>query len=196
VRYAVNSGGQQIEAEPNLRALCPSCGKAVSSKCGEIISRHWAHITSDDCDTWSESETVWHRSWQEMVPPKQREVIIGTHRADIVAADGTVVELQHSHLPTDDIRAREAHYGRMFWIFDAIAAYEDGRLNVRQRDGYVTFRWKHPRKSISLCRRPVLLDLGVHLLLVKRIHAEAPCGGWGQIVTKAHVARLLDGGPL
>src|SRR4029077_19261118 len=111
------------------------------------------------------------------------EVIIGNHRADIVTRDGAVVELQHSTISPQEIAEREAHYGRMWWIFDATAPSLAGRLELRPRDGYYTFRWKHPRTSISWCERPVLLDLdGEHLLSVRKIYVSGRCGGWGHLV--------------
>lgn len=73
----------------------------------------------------------------------------------------------------------------------------EGRLDIRGRgkpDGYVTFRWKHPRKSLAFCSKPVFLDLGNdELLRIGRIHADAPCGGWGHIVPKSTFVDLING---
>lgn len=192
MRYALLPFGIRAEAQPGVTATCPTCRGRVAAKCGQIVAWHWAHVAKE-CDEWSEIGTDWHRRWQDLAPAAQREVVIGNHRADILAADGTVIELQHSSLPAEQIAAREKHYGQMVWIFDAVEAYELDRLQLRQRDGYVSFRWKHPRKSIGLCRRPVLLDLGVHLLHVKRVYTKAPCGGWGRLVVRAQVERLIHG---
>jgi hypothetical protein len=103
------------------------------------------------------------------------------HRADIVATDGTIVELQHSSINVDTIREREAFYGDMVWIFDARAAFAERRLSFTKRDGFWTFRWKHPRKAIAACTKPVYLDIDGAVFRLKKIHPEAPCGGWGQI---------------
>lgn len=185
MRYAL-VGGERTEATPGSRGTCPTCVGAVLAKCGAIVAWHWAHVGQDDCDPWSEEFNPWHRQWQELVPEPSREVTMGHHRADIVAANGTVVELQHSYLSPDEIRERETFYGRMIWVFDATTAVEEGRLSIRRRGGYVSFRWKHPRKSVANCRRSVLLDLGGgQLLQLKRIHTEAPCGGWGHLQPKA-----------
>lgn len=180
--YATTDAGEREPATPGARGTCPLCRDAVQAKCGKIVVWHWAHLARDDCDPWSESETTWHRDWQEWVPPDQREIVIGRHRADIVTASGIVVELQHSSLPVDEIRAREDHYGRMIWLFDAREPYEYDRLDIRRKRGYATFRWKHPRKSLAACRKPVYLDLGYGLVLhLKRIYPEAPCGGSGKL---------------
>lgn len=182
MRYALVDN-RRTEAVPNSRGKCPTCASEVLSKCGSIVRWHWAHTGQDDCDQWSEETSPWHRNWQQLVPEAWREVTIGRHRADILAIDGTVVELQHSHLAPDEIREREDFYGQMVWIFDVTLAVASGRLNIRRRNGYVSFRWKHPRKSIAACRRPVLLDLGEgQLLRLRRIHVAAPCGGWGHLM--------------
>ena len=161
---------------------------------------HWAHRSNDDCDTWAESVTDWHRAYQKVVPAAFCEVIRGPHRADVVSASGHVLELQHSAISTEDIAKREQHYGpRMYWLFDIRQAYETGRFDMRRGkdDAYVTFRWKHARQSVLTCRRPVLLDLGEGLVLrVKKIHSGRPVGGWGNLIETAALWRWLrDGTP-
>jgi hypothetical protein len=134
--------------------------------------------------------TEWHLGWQAAVPPERREVVIGSHRADIVTASGGVVEIQHSPITAAVIAAREEFYGsRMAWIFDATRAditmadvrasrygvcgcdpgtcsggWGPGRCRVMleksAEPGVRMFRWRHPRRSVSACRRDVLLDLG------------------------------------
>jgi hypothetical protein len=125
-------------------------------------------------------------------------VVVGAHRADIVAADGTVVELQHSYLAPDQIAEREEFYDQMVWLFDATRPVDEERLFIRTRPGkpYVTFRWKHPRKSIAMCTKPTLLDLGSgRLLRLRRMYPEAPCGGWGHLVSAAAFTAWLNTTP-
>lgn len=192
MRYAIRLG-VRVEATPKQTAHCPVCHTPVRAKCGAIVTWHWAHI-ADDCDQWAEPTDLWHHWWQELVPAIQRERVIGNHRADIIATDGTVVELQHSAISVADIQARETFYRRMIWIFDARAAYTTERLDIRDRGTHHTFRWKHPRKSIATCRLPVYLDLGNgQLLLVRRIHTESPCGGWGTLVPVTEIFQWLNG---
>lgn len=193
--YAKASDGARIAAQPNSVACCPICGDPVQPKCGPIVRWHWAHLGRVDCDPWAEPDTAWHRNWQKAVPEDQREVVLGDHRADIRAYDGTVIELQHSSISVTEICERERHYGRMAWIFDATEAVADSRLLVRRRSEYVSFRWKHPRKTVGACRRPVLLDLGDgQLLRVRRIHLTAPCGGWGLLADRSAFQRWMSEG--
>lgn len=155
---------------------------------------HWAHQSRDECDPWAERDTEWHREWQAVAPIERREVVIGNHRADVVTANGTVVELQHSYLAPDEISERERHYGpRMVWLFDARDAYDRDRFLPRRRREFDTFRWKHPRKSIAVCRRPVIPDLGYdRLFLVKKVHSTAPCGGWGHLRPRSFLVDFIN----
>lgn len=189
------SGDCRLDPTPGLRALCPQCLEPVRAKCGTIVTWHWAHL-ADECDSWTEPTTTWHRGWQLMVSRSYREVVMGNHRADIRTRNGTVIELQHSTIPTEEIALREAYYGpKMAWVFDCTDAASTGRLDLRdprQDPSYRTFRWKHPRKSIGACRRPVFLDLGRSgLLRLGRIYTDSPCGGWGHLVGKLSMVEML-----
>jgi competence protein CoiA len=194
--YAHTNTGRAT-ATPGAQGTCPGCGEPVRPKCGNVVTWHWAHIGRQDCDPWAERDTVWHWAWQLTVPEAWREIVVGDHRVDVLASNGTFVELQHSTISVADIRAREAFYGNMIWIFDAVDAYRKERLEIRRRGGksYVTFRWKHPRKTLGACRKPVLLDLGNgYLLNIGRIHLEAPCGGWGKLATSRDVVSWFNTG--
>lgn len=192
--YAVKEG-ERIPATPKQRALCPGCGQPVIAKCGEINVWHWAHQVSD-CDAWSEGETDWHLEWKGRF--KQVEVTIRRdgewHRADAMTDGGWVIEFQHSPISPEQMQTREKFYGDMVWIFDATKArdadmYGEMRLTLyrehdtRAKDGYVTFRWKHPRKCLAFSSKQVYLDLGKGWLLkMGKIYTEGVCGGWGYLV--------------
>lgn len=185
MRYATTPDGLRVEAMPGQRAQCPHCGGEVLAKCGQVNVWHWAHRVFD-CDTWSEPMSQWHIDWQSMFDPTAREVTIGAHRADI-KLDTHVIEFQQSHLSGEEIRAREDHYGPMVWVFNAIEAYDQDRLNLRTRRGYGpldrTFRWKHPRKSLKHCRSRVFLDIGIDSMLEITFFplVEPPYGGAGKL---------------
>jgi len=184
--------GRRITAKPGGRATCPSCGQTVLAKCGQIKIWHWAHITND-CDGWSEGVTAWHLDWQNRFPEEWREVGIlknnESHRADICAPNGIVVEFQHSSISPEDILIREKFYGPLMrWVFNARDAYANKRLlfNWRKIDAYhrvmVDLRWQYPRTTIGFCRRSVYLDIGENLLLhVKKIGLVSPGRGWGYL---------------
>lgn len=105
-----------------------------------------------------------------------------THRADAVLPGGTVVELQYSGLSVDEIIKRENFYKKMLWVFDAREPYEKDRINLRNRGKYFSFRWRHPRKTIAYTTAPKRLDLGNgHVMDLRWMSKETPCGGWGHI---------------
>jgi competence CoiA-like predicted nuclease len=157
------------------------CQERMIPKCGSLVVHHWAH-KANDCDSWWEPETEWHRSWKRLVPDDQIEVALAGHQADIIRKDGTVVELQHSPISIDDIRLREFHYGRMVWLFDGQGITAE-RFAVRDRGTHLTFRWKHPRKTYGLCTKPVYIDFGIAIFRLMKLYLDAPpYGGCGQVL--------------
>lgn len=200
--YATKNG-ERIPAQPKGRATCPGCGQEVIAKCGDIVTWHWAHKASD-CDSWVEGETDWHLAWKRRF--KNVEVTIRRdeqwHRADAMTESGWVVEFQHSYLSPAEIHVREEFYGNMIWVFDvtkarAEDAWGDSRLwlyrehDARAKENYVTFRWKHPRKSIASATRLVYLDLGDGWLLrLGKMYPGGVCGGWGFLEPYASFMRI------
>lgn len=163
----VNLHGETIRPHrTGDRAECPCCGGGLIAACGEILAHHWKHESGKDCDAWSEAKSDWHLSWQAFLEERYKarcEVWIKRgrvmHRADAVLPDGTVVEIQHSSISPQEIRARELFYGKMAWIFDAQEAGRRDRL--RFFDGkYWNVVWKHPRKTLIAARRQIYLDTG------------------------------------
>src|SRR4051794_21116945 len=108
------ASGDLAMPSPGAVAECPVCAGAVTAKCGEVVTWHWAHVAHADCD-W-EPETEWHRNWKACFPPECREVALGGKRADVRLADGLVVEFQHSSISSREIASREAFYRRMVWV--------------------------------------------------------------------------------
>lgn len=197
-----------MRAKRGVAAWCPICGEKLIPKCGRIVTHHWSH-RGEDCDSWREPETEWHRYWKGLVPEDCAEVTIEKngqkHRADIVTPDGVVIELQHSSLGVEMIERREAFYERMIWLFDVrdccpapryLPEYFNGeepvnwssiRLRLRRhKKGYHTFRWLHPRKSIAYTTAEAYLDVGQeHIFRLKKMWTEPPCGGWGLLKPKS-----------
>lgn len=194
MRYALVNNSR-AEATPSTPGICEHCSTPVVAKCGSINAWHWAHTSLEDCDSWAEPISEWHRAWQDLVPPENREVTIGNHRADIVTPDGVVVEIQHSSLAPADIKAREDHYGRMVWIYDAVDAYEADRFEFHDRRTYKTFRWKHARTSLKVARMPVFLDLGEGgVMKIRTLHMNkgTPTRGSYQMFTRADMAARFN----
>lgn len=194
--------GTRVRATPSTAGTCPGCGGDLLAKCGQIVSWHWAHQASD-CDPWHEPESEWHLGWKRNFPESWQEVTIGPHRADVKTPQ-RVIELQASSLDVDTIRERERFYGNMIWLLRGADFVENLRLRVRGslESGYLTFRWYWPRKSWWHAMRPIFIDIpegtrlfgdddewiltAPHVLEVRRVHRETPCGGWGYIITHDH----------
>ena len=140
------------EATRGARATCPGCDGPVLAKCGPLVISHWAHISSEDCDAWSEPESDWHRGWKIAFRALGAtiEVPIGNHRADIITPQG-VVELQHSSISLDEAREREAFYGPMVWLFDMRDPQRWERIHWGKRG----FWWKHGSKTQAHLTRPI-----------------------------------------
>ena len=196
---------RRVRALPGKHAFCPSCSAEVLSKCGDLKVWHWAHCRSEDCDSFSEPETAWHIGWKSEFDSDNVEVTMGQHRADVITSSGSVIELQHSPISTTDIEERERFYGDMVWLIDADPFSRN--LKIREKEGYVTFRWKWPRKSWAVTRVPVFLDrvkintpyyaygeridststVVGHLLRIRKIHWDSSkVGGWGRWVSREH----------
>ena len=192
--YADTAAGRALAAR-GLAGRCPSCTAPVIPKCGAFVVHHWAHRPGAECDSWYEPMTAWHWAWQQEVPPERREVVMGPHRADIVTESGGVVEVQHSGISAEVIRAREEFYGeRMAWIYDATEAARLRRITVwppaRVGAGeWDRLEWDSPRRLLGVCKRPVLLDLGTGALLYLRDFHRC------RVVSRESVAAWLrDGG--
>lgn len=156
--YADTRHGR-IEAEPGLQGTCPQCGTPMVAKCGDIVSWHWAHTTTENCDPWSSGEGEWHRGWKRRLEVRcgaKSETVLTrhgqTHRADSMMPNGLVIEYQANYLNLPDIEARERFYGSMLWIYRCEYAW--GRIHFGRRG----FWWKHGPKSLTRHNRPIFLE--------------------------------------
>lgn len=192
--YAYLNDGSKILARPEARAVCPECGEEVIAKCGEINIWHWAHKAAAECDLWGEHETAWHLRWKSKWPADRVEVLIEKdnikHRADIVTSGGIVIELQHSPISPDEMWQRESFYENMVWLFDVSEPYHEDRLSFRNRnDEYHSFRWKWPRKHLAYAQKESYWDVGARIFLLKKMHLNTRCGGWGYFYDRARWAK-------
>lgn len=114
--------GERKAAVRRATGTCPTCGKTTIAKCGPKIVWHWAHAGQRHCDPWSENETPWHANWKGLFPIENQEIVHHDehtgekHVADVKTDRGLVIELQNSPMSFEELRSREAFYGRMIWI--------------------------------------------------------------------------------
>lgn len=133
----------------NTTAKCPLCKLKVVSKCGEINIHHWAHAKNEGCDSWSEPETFWHKSWKESFPINNREVVIEKdgkkHFADVHTKENIVIELQNSSISSEKIREREEFYGRrLLWVINGGRFREHISIHVNEQIKQILLK-KNPK---------------------------------------------------
>lgn len=145
------------------RAHCFECGHSMVAKTGNVKIWHWAHKAANpECGLAGESE--WHLTWKDRGLPGTQEVWHEDRcrRADVLSPAGIAVEFQHSSLPWDEVRARQADWGhRLVWMFDARTAWRAG--HIEPANGGVIWWSPVPRMVLSAtayggCR--TFLDLG------------------------------------
>lgn len=166
---ATNQFGKRVFAHKDLSRdtayYCPICNSEVRLRAGDHNEPHFAHIHSCTDDfTYDMSE--WHRTWQELFPLKNREVVIRygneVHRADVLCY-GTVIEFQHSPISEDEFTRRNNFYTaagyKVVWIFDTTDLTggtiwgDSGRMQLIDEwhkpwgDGG-KYRWKNPMRCL------------------------------------------------
>ena len=150
-----NINGEKSLAFPEQRAKCPSCGDELIAKCGQIRIWHWSHLAENDCDAWTEPESEWHLGWKKHVSADRVEVVIERsgvkHRADIIAANGAILELQASPLSPQTIQGREIFYKNMAWLYHVTWA---DRLHYGKRG----FWWKHGAIAQTFITKPLFWE--------------------------------------
>lgn len=120
MEYALYKG-LRTAAQPALKGLCEHCGGEVIAKCGSKKIWHWAHVSIENCDSWYEPETAWHRNWKQTFGKDCSEIRVVKenhyHIADVINKNGIVFEFQNSSISGEMIAAREEFYGeKMVWI--------------------------------------------------------------------------------
>lgn len=183
----LDEGGNLIYASPSKTALCPFCKNKVIAKCGTINIWHWAHENKQECDSWSEGETDWHLEWKKQFEPYETEVTIIKneikHRADIVTSPfnderKVIIEIQKNSISPDEILERECFYDNLCWVFDGSELTDRFEISLKNSGNYPKsffYRWKHRKKSILTCKRPIYIDFG-NTSLFRIVQIKGRCG--------------------
>ena len=50
--------GKRCEATKRAKGICPFCKGEVIAKCGEQKIAHWAHKSTQSCDSWHEKKPI------------------------------------------------------------------------------------------------------------------------------------------
>lgn len=159
--YARNGAGERILAEdaaalPKDKYFCPMCDGEVRLRKGQIRAKHFAHVSIEDCDSFSSEMSEWHLEWQQRFPEECREVVLEAngekHRADVRYHD-IVIEFQHSPISKEEFERRNAFYTKvarqLVWVFDFRDKCEMERLTLHGEgvDGS-SYEWKWPSQTL------------------------------------------------
>jgi competence CoiA-like predicted nuclease len=155
---------KRIKANPKSKAICPICDCEVFSKCGEVNVWHWAHKNKEECDSFGEPETEWHKKWKDFFSDEYQEVKIGNHRADIKNKYGKIIELQNSSISSKEINEREKFYGSsMIWIINKETLAKNIIISDRNSKYYY---WGYCPKCWRNSNNKIFIDCGNFLYLL------------------------------
>lgn len=147
--------GDRVEASRDLERsqefICPGCGTPVLLKKGRVKISHFAHLISVGCE-YAVGETIGHMFAKKLFCDAARlrglraelEFVIDDQRADVAIwspdNDFIVIELQHSNLPVDDMKARISGYRRkrvaQVWIPFILPRYFEQDAECRLIERY------------------------------------------------------------
>ena len=99
------------------------------------------------------------------------EALTDCQIADVKTPAGLVLEFQRSTIHPDDVRARQAFYGRMLWIVDGLRSNFDktyfgiGISAISRNEGLADFRWYGRSKLMHRWHTttPVYIDFGLEV---------------------------------
>lgn len=130
---AIDENNKRISPEKGKLGFCQLCKQNVRAYCGAINIHHWRHIEIQNCDSWNDGETEWHREWKNEFPDDWQEVIIEKdyekHIADIKTPNNLVLELQNSSISSTTIKIRERFYDKMIWLINANQFKDNFRIS-------------------------------------------------------------------
>lgn len=170
-------------AESGQLGTCPFTGRAVKAHVGPH-RQFWVYRDGiPPLPPGYEGETQWHYAWKHLVADDFCEVVYGAnreHRADIVGAHETVVELQHSPIDSRIAAERSEFYAhttkkRVIWLIDASEYAERIALNEPkkgERFGEIT--WKHPRLWV----KDLATDPNTHVYLDPKFVGDSVMKIW------------------
>ena len=173
--YAEDKLGQKIApVKQGQEAVDPYSGGQVE---GEIFSNpnYW-RLMNGGYDNWCLPVCAWSLKWKQCFSKSSVEIVLDKggikHIADVQTSKGTVVKFQNRMLNREELLQREAFFGKMIWIFKALAwdidlvqnpkyyTGEHGRNRQLPEGNWVKFRFTHVKSRLGVCKMPVFIDLG------------------------------------
>lgn len=143
----------------------PLCGWDMIAKPGNGTTvPHWAHKPGSKHALGNGEKGEWHQEVQNLfrLAGAATEVEMpshdGTrqHRADVVCANGRIIEAQTLFLEPGELASREATYGTMAWLYDAHDTHKWFVIN--DPNDPARFDWGKPNRRFMAHTKPVFFD--------------------------------------
>lgn len=201
--YALVRGELAPVTKLGQRAICwdPECSWEMIARPGNgKVLPHWAHKPGSTHTYSTDSEKgEWHREVQHLFRIRGAELEVPMisadgqrdHRADVVCADGRIVEAQTRFLSADDLASREATYGDMCWLYDArdFAQW----FIIDNPNDPARFNWGKPDRAFMLTTKPVYLDTGEGgVWALEQMHARHKKGNKGRVIYEGRRRKVAD----
>ncbi|KXT73663.1 Competence protein CoiA [Streptococcus sp. DD10] len=157
---AKNSSGQLVNALedelPRANYTCPACKGTVSLKSGKIMRTHFAHRSLEQCQFYSENESVEHLTLKSIFyqwGKKHHRITIERHIAeiqqiaDLFIDENLALEIQCSPLSQTRLRERTKAYrengyhviwilGEKLWLKESLRSLQKDFLYFSQSLGF------------------------------------------------------------
>lgn len=192
-QYALVDGFEEPQPVKALgqRARChdKQCNWTMVAKPGNgKVLPHWAHMPGSACAQYPANgeKGEWHREVQSLfiIYGARTEVRMPSadgsreHVADVVCADGRIIEAQTHYLAPEELTSREATYGTMCWLYDA---WDTHAWFIIDRDPG-RFTWGKPDRRFFTHARPIYFDTPDGVWHLTRLTVRHVGGGKGRPV--------------
>src|SRR5574343_557457 len=155
MKAAKTKEGVWILPDVGRVAYCPECNDEVISKCGNLNVWHFSHKPNPSCRISSGAISDWHLGWQMKFENTEVFNKDRSRRAYVMLKNGLVIEVQNSPISITEMRAREASWPKMIWLFNLNEANEAGRID--KIDGRLY--WKDFKESWMYYTKPAYFDI-------------------------------------
>lgn len=151
----------------------------LTPKLGNIKRHHFAHQAYTDCN--HKHKTLWHLTYQSLFPqteiffpnknfPKSEENSQKTYNIADILVEGTVIEIQHSPISREEIRARETVYEKMIWIFDVKNSVTGTEFICQDETGICILQLN--KKYLCQTEQETYYDCGKYLCKKLSLHGK------------------------
>ena len=187
-QYALVGNELATAAGLGIRGVChdPKCGWEMVAKPGNGKTvPHWAHMPGSRCvEVYGTGMNEWHKEVQDLFE-RHGATITGItmrsadgsqdHVPDVVLADGRIVEAQTAYMSEADIASREATYGDMCWIYDAMDSHAWFVIDDPRRPD--RFAWGKPDRRFFAHTKPIYFDTPDGFWKLAQLHVRYGKGG-------------------